>query len=510
VELNKQPTLSLAAEKASLNVKTARKYRDLGKLPSQLSIAEPRSYRTRPDPFVSVWPKAKSLLKVNPGLEAKSLYAYFQREYPGKFPDGQLRTFQRNVKIWRALEGPGKEVFFPQEHHPGELSASDFTHMGSLGVIIRGEPTPFDHLVYHFVLPYSNWETGTICFSESFESLSEGFQNAVWKLGGVTCNHRTDSLSAAVHKECNAEEFTTRYQALLNHYNVKGERTNPGKANENGDVEKSHHIFKKAVDQSLMLRGSREFESREAYAKFIEKIFWQLNDGRRERFLEECNHLKGLPNQRLDDCKVEKARVSKSSTISVGHNIYSVPSRLIGERVNVRLYSQELEVWFSQKRVDKFPRLRGKGSHHIQYRHIIDQLLRKPGAFKNYLYRDDLFPTTRFRMAYDYLLERNPQKASREYLKILDLAAKENETKVDEALRLLFGRVGGDGGGSGIGSGGADGLISLDLVRVIVESDQKILSPKEVKVADVDLGHYDQLIGSNGNGNRVLSDKKEV
>lgn len=483
VEANKQKTKTLAAAKAGMDEKTARKYLKLCKLPSQLK--KPRTYRTRQDPFEDIWPEVSTHLELNPGLEAMTLFGHFQRQYPGKYSDGQLRSFQRKVKIWRALEGPGKEVYFPQEHHPGELSASDFTHMGSLGVTINGEP--FDHLVYHFVLTYSNWETGTICFSECFESLGEGFQNAFWKLGGVTRSHRTDSLSAAVHKECNAEEFTSRYRALLNHYKVKGEKTNPGKAHENGDAEKSHHIFKKAVDQALMLRGNRNFESRDAYAEFIEEIFSQLNSGRRERFLEECNHLRSLPAMRIDDFKVEKMSVRKTSTISVSHNIYSVTSRLIGESVNVRLYAEELEVWYADKKLDSFPRLRGKGNHHIQYRHIIDWLLRKPGAFKNYRYRDDLFPTTRFRMAYDYLLERKPQKASKEYLKILDLAAKESETKVDDALRLLFERC---------------DVIGFDSVRIIVESNQKVQSPKEVTVPCIDLRFYDRLIVDKKNWDR--------
>lgn len=483
MEANKQKTKTLAAAKAGMDEKTARKYLKLCKLPSQLK--KPRTYRTRQDPFEDIWPEVSSNLELNPGLEAMTLFSHFQEQYPGKYKDGQLRSFQRKVKTWRALEGPGKEVYFPQEHHPGELSASDFTHMGSLGVTINGEP--FDHLVHHFVLVYSNWETGTICFSECFESLSEGIQNGFWKLGGVTRSHRTDSLSAAVHKECNAEEFTSRYRALLNHYKVKGEKTNPGKAHENGDAEKSHHLFKKAVDQALMLRGNRNFESREAYAEFIEKIFSQLNSGRRERFLEECNHLSSLPAMRLDDFKVEKVRVRKSSTISVGHNTYSVTSRLIGELVNVRLYAEKLEVWYGDKKLDSFPRLRGKGNHHIQYRHIIDWLLRKPGAFKDYRYRDDLFPTTRFRMAYDYLCEMKPQKASKEYLKILDLAAKESETKVDDALRLLFERV---------------DLIEFDSVRIIVESHQNVPSPKEVTVPCIDLRFYDRLIADKRNWER--------
>ena len=478
LEMNKQKSKSLAAARCDMDEKTARKYLREGKLPSQLK--KPRNYRTREDPFDSVWEECQSLLEPNPGLEAQQLFQHLQREYPGRFPDGQLRTFQRKVKNWRALEGPCKEVFFPQLHHPGELSASDFTHMKALGVTIQGEPFP--HLIFHFVLTYSNWETGDICYSESFESFSEGLQNGLWKLGGLTRRHRTDSLSAAVHKDCNPEVFTARYTALLSHYGLVGERTNPGKAHENGDVEKSHHLFKKALDQSLMLRGSRDFESREAYEAFIEKLFSQLNAGRHERFLEECKYLRKLPCRRLDDFKEETHRVSKNSTIIAGHNVYSAHSRLIGETVKVRVYSQQLELWYGGRQVDCFPRIRGNGGHRINYRHIIDWLLRKPGAFANYRYRDDLFPTTRFRMAYDYLVAKSPSRASKEYLQILNLAAKESESGVDDALRVLFEK---------------ESEISFHSVLLLVESvSVSVPSATEVIVSEVDLENYDQLLSA--------------
>jgi hypothetical protein len=483
LESNKQERKSLAAEKAGMDEKTARKYLREGKLPSQLT--KPRNYRTRENPFDSIWEESQCFLSQNPGLEAKQLFNYFQREYPGFFSDGQLRTYQRKVKNWRALEGPGKEIYFPQLHHPGELGASDFTHMTDLGVSIQGES--FVHLIFHFVLTYSNWETGNICFSESFESLSEGLQNALWKLGGVPQRHRTDSLSAAVHKACNPEEFTARYKALLSHYGLLGERTNPGKSHENGDVEKSHHLFKKALAQSLMLRGSRDFESREAYEAFMEKLFSQLNEGRHERLQEELKCLGKLPERRLDDFKEKTVRVRKSSTIWVGHNIYSLESRLIGELVKVRLYAEHLEVWYGDRQVDSFPRLRGKGGHKINYRHVIDWLIRKPGAFANYRYRNDLFPTTRFRMVYDYLVEseRSSAGASKEYLQILNLAAKESESGVDDALRVLFEKE-------------AD--ISSHSVSLLLESHRTTRSvppATEVLVSAVNLESYDNLLSTH-------------
>src|SRR5262245_37075304 len=253
--------LRRAAMKAGMDEKTARKYRRLGKLPSESRA--PRTWRTHADAFAAVWPEVLALLQVNPGLQAKTLFEELQRRYPGQFQDGQLRRFQRKVKVWRATEGPPKEVFFPQHHEPGELAASDFCHLTGLGISIAGRPFP--HLLYHFVLTYSNWETGSLCFSESFESLSAGLQQALFELGGVPKRHSTDSLSAAVHALDGVEGFVRRYEALLSYYRIVGEAIQPGRAHENGDVEQRHHRFKVALDQALMLRGSRDFESRAAY-----------------------------------------------------------------------------------------------------------------------------------------------------------------------------------------------------------------------------------------------------
>ncbi|MCP4574668.1 MAG: IS21 family transposase, partial [Deltaproteobacteria bacterium] len=260
--MQKEKNFGIAAMKAGMDEKTARKYRDLGKLPSELK--QEHTWRTRQDPFEEVWEEIKIILETIPGLEAKTIFEDLQRRRPGIFSDGQLRTLQRRVKVWRATQGPAKEVMFPQIHTPGELAQSDFTHMNKLGVTIGGQP--FDHLIYHFVLTYSNWETGSVCFSESFESLSQGMQNALWELGGVPEKHRTDRLTTAVNKAENPEEFTRRYQDLLDHYGLKGCKTNKNSPNENGDVEQRHHRFKKAVEQALLLRGSRDFADREEYA----------------------------------------------------------------------------------------------------------------------------------------------------------------------------------------------------------------------------------------------------
>jgi hypothetical protein len=176
-----EKNFGIAAIKAGMDEKTARKYSKLGKLPSELD--KPHTWRTRQDPFEDSWDGIKLMLEINPGLEAKTIFEDLQRRNPGRYADGQLRSLQRRIKVWRASEGPAKEVFFTQLHHPGQLGQSDFTNMNKLGITIGG--MPFDHLIYHFVLTYSNWETGSICFSESFESLSQGLQNGLWELGGV-------------------------------------------------------------------------------------------------------------------------------------------------------------------------------------------------------------------------------------------------------------------------------------------------------------------------------------
>jgi hypothetical protein len=473
--LGKGKNLAAAAAKADMDEKTARKFRQLGKLPSELRVEH--IWRTREDLFADVWAEVKKKLEINPGLEAKTLFQDLQRHYPGRYADGQLRTLQRRVKIWRALEGPPKEVFFPQVHKPGELCESDFTHMMALGVTIQGQP--FDHLLYHFVLTYSNWETGRICFSESFESLSEGLQNALWALGGVPERHRTDRLTAAVQKPENPEEFTQRYKALLNHYGLQGHKTQAESPHENGDVEQRHYRLKRAIEQSLMLRGSCDFRSRQDYAEFLGKLFGQLNQGRMARFKEELKVLGRLPSRRLESFKRLRVRVGPSSTIRVNHNVYSVDSRLIGEKIEVRLHVEHLEIWYAQQRIETIPRLRGEGKDRIQYRHIIDWLVRKPGAFENYRYRDALFPTHRFRMAYDWLKRRNPSRSAKEYLGILHLAARESESAVDYALRILIEN---------------EQHITIEAVETIITSLDQVPSPVQLTIPEVDLGAYDALL----------------
>jgi hypothetical protein len=477
--MQSEPTRAIAAAKAGMDEKTARKWARLGRLPSEIKASH--TWRTRKDPFEAVWEEIRPMFALNPGLEAKTVFEYLQRQKPGAFDDGSLRTLQRRVKRWRALEGPGREIFFPQEHRPGEVAESDFTHMTELRVTISGNR--FEHLVYHFVLPYSNWETGTICFSESFESLSEGLQNALWELGAVPLAHQTDRLTAAVHKLPCIQEFTARYSALLRHYGLEGKKTNGESPHENGDVEQRHNRLKRAVDQELMLRGSRDFESRLSYAEFLRHLFRRMNAGRAKRLAEELAVCRSLPATRLDAIKRERVRVSVASTIRVNHNTYSVHSRLIGEQIDVRLHSEHLETLYGGQCVDTVPRLRGQNGHYIQYRHIIDWLVKKPGAFENYRYRDALFPTHRFRMAYDQFTEHSVSQlaTARNYLAILQMAARIGEGAVDRALERLMAR--------------SEDVSVQSVASEIASEDHGRHTPRrDALIIPVDLSIYDRLL----------------
>ena len=470
-------SLTNAASMSEMDEKTARKYLRSGKLPSESRA--PHTWRTRQDPFAEVWNEVQRILENDARIQAKTLFAWLQRRYPGRFSDGQLRTLQRRLKGWRATEGPAKEIYFTQIHEPGELSQSDFTHMDELGITICGEL--FRHMLYHFVLTYSNWEACTICLSESFESLQTGFENALWKLGGAPRKHRTDRLTAAVNNLNNLEQFTRSWQAVLDHYSIQGLKIQTGQPNENGDIEQSHYRFKTAVDQELILRGSRDFATRDEYDQFLQGLTKQRNAGRQKKLLQELMAMHLLPKNRLNSVKQIRVRVRQTGTIRVLNNTYSVDSRLRNEWVDIFIYADTLEIYYGQRKVDRLPRLRGRDQSYIQYRHIIDSLVRKPGAFEHYCYRDELFPTHRFRVAYDLLKEQSGDKGVKTYLHLLQLAARENEAAVDSALSVKLDN---------------HEPIVLEEIAGMVKNTVNAITPRQVDVhvEAVNLKIYDTLL----------------
>jgi hypothetical protein len=480
---NTEETKEIAAAKAGMDVKTARKYLRARRLPSELKAE--RHWLTRPDGFVDVWPEIASQLITNPGLEAKTIFAALQRQYPERFADGQLRTLQRRIKRWRASEGPAQEVYFVQEHRAGELCESDFTHLTDLEITIAGQP--FAHMLYHFVLTYSNWETGTICYTESFASLSEGLQNALWELGGVPLLHRTDRMTAAVNNLVEQADFQKGYQTLLRHYGLDGRKIQTGQPRENGDVEQRHYRFRRALDQALMLRSSRDFADVDEYRTYLGKLFEQLNSGRKSRLREEMERLGPLPERRLDTARRVRARVNSGSLVAVERNSYSVNSRLIGEIVEARVFAEHLEIWYGGQKLEQLPRLRGRANYRVDYRHIIDWLVRKPGAFASYRYREHLFPSSQFRMTCDLLQQRMPNRCDRRYLQILELAAKQGESRVEDALRLLL-----------ASESGKQTIADADAFERFLKGCEQSPAITDVAIAEVSLISFDQLLSMPG------------
>jgi hypothetical protein len=476
--LNHDTPLRRAAMRANMDRKSARKYRDSGQLPEE--SRRPHTWRTRPDPLVEVWPAVVEQLQKERRLQAKTLWDWVQREHAGKCAESARRTFERRVRRWKAQHGSAKELFFTQMHTAGRLAASDFTSMNELRVTIAG--VPFDHLLYHYTLTYSNWEHVTLCSGEDFVSLSTGYQNAVWELGAATERHRTDRMTLAVHHDGNPERFTDKYRALMGHYGVQAEATNPASGNENGDVESSHGHFKKAVEQELLLRGSRDFGSREEYWELLQKVRKRRNAGRTAKLAEELAVMRPLPERRLETLEREKVTVRRGSTIRVKHNTYSVPARLVGEEVEARIGMEEIEVWYAGELVQRMPRLRGQDKHQIDYRHIIGWLVRKPGAFARYVYREDLFPTLVYRRAYDALVAQQPGRADKEYVHLLSLASQEGEVRVAEALtKLLEHRQ----------------PLSEQALRTLLGEATPLAEAAQVEVPAVDLCVYDALLEGN-------------
>ena len=460
----------IAAAKAGMSVRTARKYRVKGGVMTG-ETAKNSSKRT--DVFDGVWPDIEELLSNDPGLQVKTLMQMLMDE-DESFHWGHLRTLQRRIRDWRALKGADNDVKFRQLHVPGKQSQSDWTHCEELKVTIDG--VSFPHMLFHFMLPYSRWETAYISFSESYDNLVSGYTRAIVELGAVPAEHRTDNLSAAVTTHGSRSVFTERWQSVMDHYNVKPTKNNPGESHENGSVEKSHHLLKSEMDQALRLRKSREFASVAEYEKFIRRTLDKRNRGRRNRLIEEMAVMPDPPERAWNEAAEERVVVNAFSLVTIGKALYTVPSRLIGYELRALVYAEVVRLFLGNTFVIEMPRQQ-PGGKRINYRHLIAHLIRKPGAFAGYVFRDDLFPSLVFRQTYDRLMEQRPERADKVYLAILHHAAMGSEQDVEVALGLL------------LASGGTPSLESVkELTRVSAGALPEIVIPVP------DLFSYDDLL----------------
>jgi hypothetical protein len=442
--MSKHGEIGCAARKTDMDRKTARKYIEAGKLPSEM--VNSRGWRTREDAFSEHWPEIEKRLREAPELEAKTLFAMLVETYPGRYEDGQLRTLQRRIRQWRAEHGPDREIVLAQRHRAGEAAQTDFTSAAELCVTIAGQL--FVHLLCVLTLPYSNWQWATVCLSESMAALRRGVQRALFQVGRVPHYHQTDNSTAATHRipdgksmvaEGRKRRFNEDYLALMRHLGMIPRTTEVGAKEQNGDVEASNGAIKRRLAQALAMRGSRDFESVEAWQDFIDQVQRKANAARGARVAEDIEAMRELRAGKLPEFTEEDVRVCEWSTIRVKYCGYSVPSRLIGEVVRVRIYEDKLEVYYAGKLQLCCERLRGRNQHRIDYRHVIWSLVRKPGAFVRYVYREEMFPSIAFRRAYDAI--QSPHQGTRgdlEYLRVLHLAASTREADVEVAIELLL------------------------------------------------------------------------
>lgn len=404
--------IEVAAAKADISRATGYRLTQDPRLPSQK--AQPRE-RRRPDPLEAIFDaEVVPLLHEAPGLRAVAIYEEMLRRHPELSP-GIRRTLERRVRSWRALHGAEQDVIFRQVHEPGRMGLSDFTEMSSLGVTVGGQPLA--HMLYHFRLPWSGFEHAHVILGgESFVALAEGLQNALWSAGGAPHQHRSDSLSAAFRNlDADAKaDLTTRYDALCAHYRMVPTRNNRGEAHENGAIESAHGHLKAAIRDALLMRGTTDFPDLVGYRAFVDEIGGRRNAAHSKRITAERAYLQTLPANRTADFEEVIVTVSSTGGFTLRKVFYTVPSRLIGHRLRVRLYDDRLEIFMGGTALMTLSRGRahpdGRHDQVVNYRHVIHALRKKPMALLNLVYRDKLFPRPAYRRAFEALSAQLPEK----------------------------------------------------------------------------------------------------
>ena len=426
--------LTNSAMKAGMSRRIARKYLRAGQAPPELQAKH--TWRTREDPLAAIWAQARAMLEEAPDLEAKALFEYLAERSPGALQAQHLRTFQRRVKLWRLAQGPDKEVFFPQNWEAGRALQMDWTNANELAITIAGRP--YDHLLCHCVLPHSNWEWATRCVSESLLSCRQGLQEALHRLGKVPRELRIDNSSAATHRVGGGgtgREFNEQFAALCEHYGLVPRTIGINCPNENGDVESSNGHLKRRLRQHLILRGSRDFATELDYECFLHQVLERGNRGRQASLAVELAAMQPLPATRLSEYDEVFCTVGSASTIRVKKVGYSVPARLIGQELKVEVYERELKLYSGRELLLGLPRQAGDRGVVLDYRHVIDHLLRKPGAFERYRYREQLYPSPAFREACDHLITKHGLRSGTvEYLRLLKLASEVGESGIEVML----------------------------------------------------------------------------
>lgn len=243
-------------------------------------------------------------------------------------------------------------------------------------------------------------------------------------------------------------------------------------------MEQSHYRFRKAVEQRLGLRGSRDFALLGDYRDFLQQLVEERNRGRDGKFRQELGQLRPLPARPLETFREQMVRVTRTSIVRILNNAYSVPARLIGYRLKARIHADWIELEYRGQRIERLERIRGQDKDQINYRHLIGWLVRKPGAFRRLAYREAFFPSVVFRQAYDVLEERSSRWADLEYLRILHLAATTLECRVEQTLEKLLAE---------------ERVPEYETVKSLAAPEERRAWP-EIEILEPDLRAYDQLL----------------
>jgi hypothetical protein len=456
--LRQTHAVPVAAAKAGISQATGYRLQADPILPSQKKT--PRG-RRRPDPLGDIFnAEVVPILRSSPGIRPVALYEEVMRRHP-ELGSGIRRTLERRIRAWNAEHGPEQEVIFRQIHEPGKMGLSDFTAMSKLSVTIAGEL--LDHRLYHFRLAYSGFQHAHVVLGgESYVALAEGLQNALWTLGGAPYDHRTDSLSAAFKNldKVAKDDLTDRFDALCQHYGMTPTRNNKGIAHENGSIESPNGHLKGAIEDALIMRGSRDFEDLPAYRGFIDEIVGRINARNAKRIDAERGSLRPLPARRTTDYEEVRLPVTSTGGFTLRKVFYTVPSRLIGHHLRIRLYDDRLELFLGGTLLMTLPRGRafrdGSHGHVVNYHHVIHSLRKKPMALMGLVYRDQLFPRQAFRDTFTSLLEQVGEKVAcrimvdllalahdrgceAELAELLEEDLRQNRTPDIPTLRALFG-----------------------------------------------------------------------
>ena len=432
MKLKQTHSIEKAAVKSGFSCATGYRINKHSRHPSEKTKV--KRARRRPDPLAGIFEEqVVPMLEKCPNLRAVSVYEEIMRLNPQLEP-GVRRTLERRVRDWRAQHGPQQEVIFRQRQEPGRMGISDFTDMNRIGVTIGG--CKFDHKLYHFRLAWSGFtHVDVVQGGESFAALGQGLQDALWILGGAPRECRTDSLSAAFRNlsKDDGEDLTESYRQLCEHYGMQATRNNRGVAHENGAIEGPHGHLKRAIEDALALRGSKDFETLDEYRDLIAQITGNINLRHSKKIEAEREVLQTLPGRRTTDYKETNVRITRSSGFVLRKVFYTVPSRLIGHRLGVRLYADRVELYLGSRHQLTLPR----GHHHsssrhwcahvVNYHHVIHSLRRKPMALMSWVYRDQLFPHEAYRHCFEVALERTPpRQACRLAVQLLSLAHDHN------------------------------------------------------------------------------------